>query len=347
MRRRTAFTLIELLVVIAIIAILIALLLPAVQQAREAARRTQCKNNLKQIGLALHNYESTFRLIPAGCMHSFTPRGNGHKHSFGPGWLAMLMPYADQAPAANSVVWAGVSPGYTGEGQGILNLAFVKDINMNSVCPSFPESIGSQAAREKYNCYAGIAGAADPVTFTENRIVTYTQSGATTKSSLGGMLAASRCAAFRDAIDGLSNTMVVGEMGGRILRLDNTYSFMIASVGAITAGQANATGWMIGTCNSGPSQANPPVLFPDSETDPRQFNITTIRYRPNQYPFAAQNFPGMASDMGGNNPLASFHVGGVQILLGDGSVRFTSENMELETLKILATRDEGKPVGEF
>jgi prepilin-type N-terminal cleavage/methylation domain-containing protein len=343
MRRRTAFTLIELLVVIAIIAILIALLLPAVQQAREAARRTQCKNNLKQIGLSLHNYESTFRVIPAGCMHSDRPRTNGHRHSFGPSWMAMLMPYMEQAPAANSVQWIGISPGYTGEGQGIINLPFVKDINMSNMCPSFPAEIGSQAAREKYNCYAGIAGAADPVTFTETRIVQYTQSGATTKTAAGGLLPPNKCNGFRDAVDGLSNTMMVGEMAGRIIRLDNTYSYLMAGVGAITAGQANATGWMIGTCTRGV----PPVLHPDGETDPRSFNVTTIRYRPNQYPFAAQNFPGMASDMGGNNPLTSMHVGGVQILLGDGSVRFTSENMELETLKILATRDDGKTPGEF
>src|SRR6187431_120722 len=121
--RPRGFTLIELLVVIAIIAVLIALLLPAVQQAREATRRTQCKNNLKQIGVGLHNYESTMRLLPAGCMYSFSPRGNGQTHSVGAGWLAMLMPYMDQTPAANSVIWAEVSPGYTGEGQGILNLA--------------------------------------------------------------------------------------------------------------------------------------------------------------------------------------------------------------------------------
>ena len=93
--KRRGFTLIELLVVIAIIAILIALLLPAVQQAREAARRTQCRNNLKQIGLALHNYESTFSTLPVGSFNATGGAGNnGSTHP-------MILPYFDQANAYN------------------------------------------------------------------------------------------------------------------------------------------------------------------------------------------------------------------------------------------------------
>ena len=104
-RRPTGFTLIELLVVIAIIAVLISLLLPAVQQARESARRTQCRNNLKQIGLALHNYESTIGVLPPSTtsqidfgVWSGTPTAY-HLHA----WPTFLLPYLDQAPLYNQV----------------------------------------------------------------------------------------------------------------------------------------------------------------------------------------------------------------------------------------------------
>src|SRR5690606_20788824 len=94
---RRGFTLIELLVVIAIIAILIALLLPAVQQAREAARRTQCKNNLKQFGLALHNYHDAFDLFPYG--HQQEIAGATKRRNC---WFQSILPYIDQAPRYNT-----------------------------------------------------------------------------------------------------------------------------------------------------------------------------------------------------------------------------------------------------
>ena len=100
-RRRRAFTLIELLVVIAIIAILIALLLPAVQQAREAARRTQCRNNLKQLGLALHNYHDVYRMLPSGWIAVDNGVQNAHDGLNGAGWGTMILPQLDQAPLFN------------------------------------------------------------------------------------------------------------------------------------------------------------------------------------------------------------------------------------------------------
>jgi prepilin-type N-terminal cleavage/methylation domain-containing protein len=99
---RSGFTLIELLVVIAIIAVLIALLLPAVQQAREAARRSQCKNNLKQLGLAMHNYHDTFGAFPPGWIaatRGVGPDVNGGLNGFG--WGAMILPMMEQAPVYN------------------------------------------------------------------------------------------------------------------------------------------------------------------------------------------------------------------------------------------------------
>ena len=95
-QRTRGFTLIELLVVIAIIAILIALLLPAVQQAREAARRTQCKNNLKQIGLALHNYHDTSNSLPSGSIVLLNAAGTTY-YGHGWTWHASILPYMDQA----------------------------------------------------------------------------------------------------------------------------------------------------------------------------------------------------------------------------------------------------------
>ena len=97
-RRESGFTLIELLVVIAIIAILVSLLLPAVQQAREAARKSQCQNNLKQMGLAMHNYESTYKRLPMGVWSGPDDDTGGSPDDDGYGWQVSLLPYMDQQP---------------------------------------------------------------------------------------------------------------------------------------------------------------------------------------------------------------------------------------------------------
>jgi hypothetical protein len=181
-------------------------------------------------------------------------------------------------------------------------------------------------------------------TFNETRVFTWTIGAGPAKASAGGMLGQNSYIKFRDVTDGMSNTMMVGEQSGKIIRGDNiNYSWIFPSQGAVTMGANNYTGWLIGCRESG----KPPTPDPTGVNDHRYFNVQTIRYRINQSPFADQFFPGMASGMGPNNPLCSFHVGGTHALMGDGAVRFLSENMDLENLKKLATRDDGQPIGEF
>src|SRR5262245_48859233 len=104
-RPARGFTLIELLVVIAIIAILIALLLPAVQQAREAARRTSCKNNLKQLGIALHSYHDAHRTLPPGYLYRPNTGSTPPSNAAGFSWGAMSLPFLDQANLYQQFNW--------------------------------------------------------------------------------------------------------------------------------------------------------------------------------------------------------------------------------------------------
>ncbi len=331
------FTLVELLVVIAIIGILVGLLLPAVQAAREAARRMQCSNNIKQLSLALLNYESTHKRFPPGATHARSPRARGGAgNSFGPSYLGLLLPYIEQNALANQLTWIGRSPGYVNEGTvGPDNAGQLNRIPILAAgplpmtrCPSSAGPISN--GYEPFLHYAGIAGCVDPVTFTETRLF---NDGVLGLISGGGMMTANVANAIAKCTDGTSNTIILGEMSGRLERLTaGTYSFVAAS--------GTDHGWMMGTRVNG----TPPNHDPAASGDERVFNTVSLRYSPNQEPFANQLFPGMGSNLGANNPLNSSHAGGVMIGLTDGSVQFLAENIELETLKKLATRDDGVPV---
>ena len=306
--RRHGFTLIELLVVIAIIAILIALLLPAVQQAREAARRTQCKNNLKQAGLAIHNYHDTFSKFPI-CSQGDQP---AYRTSF---WCGLL-PYLDQAPLYTKLDFEGASYGlHTGWiGSNTQNRNAVKGVAIPSLfCPSspIPQFVYESAAGPSYTASAGSVN--------HSSALAGVGAGAGIRSS-GGVLPTSGSTNIRDVTDGTSNTIVIVEgsdycrdaSGAKVeCRFDCGHGFLMAS--------ANAS-------------------------EGRFFNTTTIRYAVGD---KRSTNTGAAGNCGVNAPVQSIHTGGAHVLLADGAVRFISDSMNLGTLYNLADRDDGQVLGEY
>ena len=304
--RRRAFTLIELLVSIAIIAVLIALLLPAVQQAREAARRTQCRNNLKQIGLAMHNYHDTFNTFPPGALASSV---NG----WGTSWYIRILPYVDQAPVYNRLTFNGAQHGWawTASPEGNANGQVLRGATLTfALCPSSPMNpIATNDIPVTNAQYYGISGAVDG----------------------NGMLVPTAGLNTKDASDGTSNTLMVGEAS----------MFIMNASGSRTVQVNGAHGIMMGTSRLSTIEGY-------SGTFARAYNLTTVRYSPNA-PVIDNNasFPGVGSNFGSNNPLNSAHTGGIHALLADGSVRFLSDNIDMGTLKKLSSRNDGLVVGDF
>ncbi|WP_437221804.1 DUF1559 domain-containing protein [Planctomicrobium sp. SH661] len=339
-RLRSGFTLIELLVVIAIIAVLIALLLPAVQQAREAARRSQCKNNLKQIGLALHNYHDNFNSFPIGARH-------GQGEDYGVSWWAGLLPGLDQANLFNALTFEGPNTGLDSspgtEMIGRTNISV-------QLCPSSP--MPQPADWQKRSTYIGISGASNTSTYTQpaSRLAGAAANCCPDTGDTGGgyqstsgMFERNAVVRMRDVTDGLSNVMIVGEVGGYMVT--STFASTIGTTGGgyaahtisgnrVYTGGSGPHSWLMGT--SGNWAPGPSVT--------RVFNLTTVHYQPNSPNY---DQPGINVNFGPNNPLSSQHTGGVQVLFGDGHVTFLSDNINLDTLKYFAMRDDGNVVGEF
>jgi prepilin-type N-terminal cleavage/methylation domain-containing protein/prepilin-type processing-associated H-X9-DG protein len=335
--RRFGFTLIELLVVIAIIAVLIALLLPAVQQAREAARRTQCKNNMKQIGLALHNYHDVFNIFPFGRGSDWQWDAGGHMT------LSMVLPYIDQTNVYNkfNFVWGGWRKGATMAGNDTSaqsNWAVTLQRIPTFYCPSNPfdgyiswtggcqtqaPSCDDDSAATHYMpiAHSGLDGfkarsGCSPSSVDPSIDSAYGPpgwpTGATTcrqpqwAHKMDGMFFMNSRVRIGDVTDGTSNTLCFGEHvgnGGTRFREQHGWGAYGGGIGVQNGINAN---WRI----------SPPLTG-------WGYNDT------------AWTGPG------------SYHEGGAHFLLADGSVRFLSENMDQRQLGGLASRNGSELLGEF
>jgi len=318
--RRLGFTLIELLVVIAIIAVLVALLLPAVQQAREAARRTQCKNNLKQLGLALHNYHDTFSKLPINNGSSLFSYGR-MSH------LARLLPFYDQQTLWNSCNFNQANPSAT-----IINGTLVGDMTLPVLmCPSDDPRPPSGFASFAQCNYAPSIGSCNMPSYgqgcpqyatTPLSAGSLPETYATTVSQLAfsypaypGPFAYSEASAnFAQIPDGLSNTIFMGEIRPKC----GTNSFFI--------------GWGWFDPDAFLFATNAPINFPTC---------------PGEGAGASQTGCNSIGNYNSDAGFKSRHAGGAQFVMGDGSVRFLSSSINYLTYQILGNRADGMVPGEY
>jgi len=346
-RKIRGFTLIELLVVIAIIAVLVALLLPAVQQAREAARRSQCRNNLKQFGIALHNYHETHKLFPRFVQGS---RYDGS----GDGWRsfsahAMLLPFIDQGAIYEQINMNANACCENGGGPAN-NDGVLQNIRLAAFqCPSDspPQNMGAP------NNYAVCMG---PNTGFDADINQGQQNGAFNRQQWVDS------AAFTD---GMSNVIGVSELittdqGGspgsqedlsRVRHGQNTVKAEYtnprhwnSATGPIT--KANVDTWGA-ACTAITSINGNRVGDKWFHGQPGRTAFSTL-YTPNS-PHANCTFHcgGCHYDGGTLIGARSKHTGGVHAMLMDGTVRFISENIDWSTYQALGGRNEGFTIGEF
>ena len=352
--KRHAFTLVELLVVIAIIGILIALLLPAVQAAREAARRMQCTNNLKQIGLAMHNYHGVYKMYPRGA--SWTPNkpNSGHKGSFN--WRVIILPYIEQQSLYSQLDLS--SAGCLRSDSLSTKNVVLKDLVLAPyICPSNPcdhlgDRIGfnfsdTQGYKNGGNVmlvdYVGIAGAypdpspGGPSVDGRTDVTLVVKYGYVADS---GSLLLNEQTSVSSILDGTSNTLFVAEQSGLTQYVGETY---------ISVSSNYFGGWGAGTLLTAA------VNMPGSEITVRKWRelqdaesvsvkdeafaigLTTVYEKINARPVGLpSNAPYKI-----NTAISSSHSGGANVVLCDGSVRFLPDTMDLYLLRVLSSCNEG------
>lgn len=312
-KRRHGFTLVELLVVIAIIGILVALLLPAVQAAREAARRMQCGNNLKQLGLALHNYHDTYKCIPIADVNGTSTPVSAH---------ARLLPFMEQTNIFNLVDF---NVPYNHANNTVARNTTVPTF----ICPSDPSRLPTSiGGRNNYYWNAG------------NGIVMYA-SGATGQPPSNGVIWHNQVFKFSDIIDGLSNTSHMAEKltgdGSNAIASPKTDTFQPGTYpnnADEALQQCNAVD-VLDLSKQGYSNVGGPWLQQYHSTN--QFNhVLPPNGRSCMYP------PGRIATTANSQ-----HPGGVQMVLCDGSVRFVASSIDLIIWRALGSINGGETIGEY
>jgi prepilin-type N-terminal cleavage/methylation domain-containing protein len=325
--RRRGFTLIELLVVIAIIAVLIALLLPAVQAARGAARRAQCVNNLKQMGIAMHNYHNAVGSLPIGRMGMFRPAGDPgylgdstgtkHRHT----WAVLILPYLEQTVVANAYNYSlsyndSTTANYT---------ACTTEV-AQYICPNDPDAGVTNGNNFKFHLGNYMVNWGN-ATFDQAANTTGYGSGGGNPfvgpapggpvTFLNAPFALDRSFGFQDIIDGTSNTLLMSEV--------------IACVPNGTSQDLRGLVYNDGTCGAMFMAYTPP-----NSKIPDQVQTYCI------YPF--MNNPPCLNKTPPFNAARSYHAGGVNALNADGSVKFVKDSVALPTWRALSTISAGEVI---
>ena len=316
---RRGFTLIELLVVIAIIAVLIALLLPAVQQAREAARRSQCKNNLKQMGVAFHNYHESFKGFPFAWYATAAPLNAAS-------WGSMLLPFLDQGPLYKRYDFRTGAFTTPASAVGTANTAIISTTLSVFSCPSTPGMALTYSAAVPAGALPGLPALAWTAANSDycastGVMTTYGIPSASPGGSREGALGFGLICPTSLIKDGTANTILVGERtGGSTIY----YRGSVPAPAAVQAlGPTNGGGWGDGL--NGEHWISGSLADGSGASGPCGINCTNLRGR----------------------GYYSFHAGGAHFVMADGRVVFINQTISATTFAALITRSKAEVVGDY